>query len=70
MDGSDIDLFVSVGIDLLEGLAVDWIGRNLYWADGRLNRIEVAHLDTGFRRAVIWLDIESPHSVAVDPCEG
>ena len=35
-----------------DGLAVDWVGRNLYWCDKTLDTIEVSRLD-GSNRLVL-----------------
>jgi len=66
----DQQVLVQVGIGMLEGLAVDWIGRQVYWADGSTNRIEVAKIDTFVRRAVVWSGVDSPRCLAVDPIRG
>ncbi|XP_051771492.1 low-density lipoprotein receptor-related protein 2 [Ctenopharyngodon idella] len=49
------------------GIAVDWVGRNLYWADAQLKRLEVAMLDGRYRKHLIKNDLEQPTSVAVNP---
>ncbi|TRY92935.1 hypothetical protein DNTS_033821 [Danionella cerebrum] len=49
------------------GIAVDWVGRNLYWADAQLKRLEVAMLDGRYRKHLINTELEAPHSVAVNP---
>ncbi len=36
-----------------DGLAVDWIGRNLYWCDKGSDTIEVSDLQGGFRKVLI-----------------
>lgn len=30
---------------MTEGIALDWVARNLYWVDSSLNTIEVASLE-------------------------
>jgi len=50
-----------------EGLAVDWIGQNLYWVESNLDQIEVARLNGSFRRTLIAGDMESPRAIALDP---
>ena len=37
--------FVSTGLNKVEGVAVDWVGRNLFWTDEGLQAIYVASLD-------------------------
>lgn len=32
-DGSESEVIVSSNLETTDGLAVDWIGRNLYWTD-------------------------------------
>ncbi len=45
-------VIIGSGADLIEGLALDWIGHNLYWVDSRLNTLEVAR-DNGSSRMVL-----------------
>lgn len=52
------------------GIAVDWIGRNLYWLDMRADKIEVAKLDGSQRSVLINTDIDSPRAMQVDPGAG
>lgn len=53
-----------------QGLAVDWIGHNLYWVDSNLDQIEVAHINGSFRRTLIAGEMDSPRALALDPREG
>lgn len=53
-----------------EGLAVDWIGNNLYWVDSNLDQIEVAQINGSFRRTLIAGEMDSPRALALDPREG
>uniref|UniRef100_W5N103 Low-density lipoprotein receptor-related protein 2 n=1 Tax=Lepisosteus oculatus TaxID=7918 RepID=W5N103_LEPOC len=49
------------------GIAVDWVGRNLYWADAGKKRIEVALLDGRYRKHLIKSGIDEPTALAVNP---
>lgn len=37
----NIEPLVSYGIWKVEGIAVDWLAKNVYWVDSSLNQIEV-----------------------------
>ncbi|KAL7294867.1 hypothetical protein TKK_0011791 [Trichogramma kaykai] len=61
---------ISSGLDLVEGLAYDWIGGNLYWLDSKLNTIEVAK-ETGQNRMVLVKEnITQPRGMCLDPSPG
>ncbi|KAI5717758.1 hypothetical protein M8J77_010754 [Diaphorina citri] len=63
------DIVVS-GLDLVEGLAYDWIGGHIYWLDSRLNRIEVCD-ENGTNRIVLAKDnITQPRGMMLDPSPG
>lgn len=53
-----------------DGLAVDWVARNLYWCDKGLDTIEVSKLDGKYRRALITKNLQEPRAVVLDPYEG
>lgn len=53
-----------------EGIAVDWIGRNLYWSDTGTDRIEVSHLNGSSRRVLVSEKLDEPRAIVVDPGEG
>jgi len=61
---------VAGGIEAPDGLACDWVGRKLYWADSETDRIEVANLDGTMRRVLYWRDIDQPRAIALDPTQG
>lgn len=50
-----------------DGLAVDWVGRNLYWCDKGLDTIEVSHLDGKFRKVILREGLQEPRAITVDP---
>lgn len=67
---TNIEVVVQTGLATAEGLAVDWIGENLYWVESNLDQIEVAKLNGSFRRTLIAGDMESPRAIALDPRDG
>jgi len=65
---SDPQVVIGSGLDLVEGLALDWVGRNLYWVDSRLKTIEVSTLNGDNRVVVVNLEkISQPRGLAIDP---
>lgn len=71
-DGSvtNVDFIVQGGLATAEGLAVDWIGRNIYWVESTLDQIEVASINGTGRHALIAGGIENPRAIALDPRYG
>ncbi len=65
-------LCLSVGLGSPEGIAIDWIAKNMYWTDSGLDRIEVAHVDgtDRNRKALFTSDLVNPRAVQVDPGMG
>ena len=61
---------VATGIDVVEDIAVDWLGGNLYWTDYGMETIEVVSL-TGQHRMVLFSEnITNPRAIEVDPRDG
>jgi hypothetical protein len=51
-----------------DGLAVDWVHKNLYWTDTGKNRIEVLALrNHPWRRSLISRGLDEPRAIVVDP---
>jgi low density lipoprotein receptor-related protein 5/6 len=69
MNGSAMESVVKFGLHFPEGVAVDWVARNLYWADVGTGRIEMARMDGSSRRVLLWKDVE-PRALALDPPQG
>ncbi|RXG68268.1 Low-density lipoprotein receptor-related protein 2 [Armadillidium vulgare] len=63
-------VIIASGLDLVEGLAFDWITNNLYWLDSRLNIIEVATHNGSNRLVLLNENITQPRGLALDPLEG
>ena len=57
-------------MDLVEGLAYDWIGGNLYWLDSRLNTIEVSRENGTNRMVLLKENITQPRGMSLDPSKG
>ena len=43
-EGQRVSTIVKYGLGSPEGIAVDWIGRNVYWTDSQLDTIEVVKM--------------------------
>ena len=60
-------VLISSGLSLVEGLAFDWIGRNLYWLDSKLNTIEVSRENGDHRMILVNENITQPRGLSLDP---
>ena len=70
LDGSQVEVVISHGLDTVDGLAVDSTGKKLYWTDTGNKHIEVAALDGTMRKVLIWKDLDSPRAIALYYDEG
>ena len=55
---------------IFNGLAIDWISRNLYWMDTKFDRLRVSRLDGSYQKTLINTNLELPRAIVVDPVEG
>lgn len=70
IDGSGVEDVVTADIDTVEGLAIDPIGRKLYFIDSVYKRLEVTSLDGFMRKILVWKNLDSPRSIALSPEKG
>jgi len=70
MNGSQLEHIVEFGLVYPEGMAVDWVAHNMYWADTGTNRIEMTRMDGTSRKVLIWKDIDNPRAITLDPPQG
>lgn len=66
----DVQVLHSNTLQSPDGIAVDWIGRNLYWCDKGKSTIEVSRLDGKYRRVLVRKNLEEPRAIVVNPLEG
>ncbi|XP_046973357.1 prolow-density lipoprotein receptor-related protein 1 [Vanessa cardui] len=53
-----------------DGLAVDWVARNVYWCDKGTDTLEVARLDGRHRRVLLRDGLHEPRALALLPAAG
>lgn len=64
-DGTQVQHVVD-GVDCVDGLVIDTIGRKIYFTDGGRKTIEVCELDGHNREILLWQDLEAPRGIAID----
>ncbi|OQV14980.1 Low-density lipoprotein receptor-related protein 2 [Hypsibius exemplaris] len=61
---------ITSGVDVVEGMVFDWIGRNLYWTDSSLDTINAATSDGRHRIVLFAQNISRPRGITLDPRDG
>lgn len=61
---------IASGLLASRGIAVDWIGKNLYWIDAGSGTITISTINGTFQRTLINDDLDQPHDIVVDPESG
>ena len=55
-------------IDFPEGVALDWVARNVYWTDSGKKTVEVARIDDpSVRRVLFDEQVKNPRGIAIHP---
>jgi len=69
LDGTGREILLEQGLDSCQGLAIDWMGGNIYWTDEGRGAISVAQLANATKRRML-ISVPHPRSIAVDPKRG
>ena len=64
--GASVLCRLPAGLQTTDGLAVDAVGRKVYWTDTGTNRIEVGNLDGSMRKVLVWQNLDSPRAIVLD----
>uniref|UniRef100_A0A3B3HEJ1 Uncharacterized protein n=1 Tax=Oryzias latipes TaxID=8090 RepID=A0A3B3HEJ1_ORYLA len=67
INGSNVQVLHRTLLSNPDGLAVDWIGGNLYWCDKGRDTIEVSKLNGAYRTVLINNGLKEPRAVANAP---
>uniref|UniRef100_A0AAR2JKN9 EGF-like domain-containing protein n=1 Tax=Pygocentrus nattereri TaxID=42514 RepID=A0AAR2JKN9_PYGNA len=70
INGSNVQVLHRTSLSNPDGLAVDWVGGNLYWCDKGRDTIEVSKLNGAYRMALVSTGLREPRAVAVDVRNG
>nr|XP_033800021.1 low-density lipoprotein receptor-related protein 1B [Geotrypetes seraphini] len=73
IDGTGRETILKDDLDNVEGIAVDWLGNNLYWTnDGYRKTINIARLEKASqsRKTLLEGDMSHPRGIVVDPING
>uniref|UniRef100_A0A673FZ58 Low-density lipoprotein receptor-related protein 1-like n=1 Tax=Sinocyclocheilus rhinocerous TaxID=307959 RepID=A0A673FZ58_9TELE len=66
INGSDVQVLHRTSLSNPDGLAVDWVGGNLYWCDKGRDTIEVSKLNGAYRTVLVNSGLREPRAIAVD----
>ncbi|XP_023125210.2 low-density lipoprotein receptor-related protein 1 isoform X1 [Amphiprion ocellaris] len=66
MNGSNMEVLHRTSLSNPDGLAVDWVGGNLYWCDKGRDTIEVSKLNGAYRTVLVNSGLREPRAVALD----
>lgn len=67
---TDFNVILSKNITTPNGLAIDWIADNIYWAHLGKKVIEVSRLNGTSRKVIVNENLDEPRSIAVFPRKG
>lgn len=66
---SEMDTILT-GLDDPRGLAVDWLGLNVYWVDAAQRLVGAISFDGHLQRNLVSTEMDQPHDIVVDPLSG
>ena len=69
--------FVVNSTGIIEGIAIDWIGKNVFWSDSKQGYIGISNYNGSLTGKITITTVENsthvfekPRSIAVDPVKG
>lgn len=68
--GKVVETFVNIEVYHPDGIAVDWLSRNLYWTDTGSDLIQVAKLADFTRKVLISEGLDEPRAIVLEPLKG
>lgn len=69
LDPVNIEDFIVEDLGIPEDVAVDWMGRKLFWTDANKKIIGVINLDGTQRKALIATGHDKPRAIVLDPAD-
>ena len=70
LNGSSFKGVITADIGQPDGLAIDWVARNVFWTDNGSGQIEVAKLDGSSRRVLVSKGLHKPRDISLDLVNG
>eukprot|EP00794_Sanderia_malayensis_P017393 gene17393-19134_t len=61
---------LTTGLAVPDGIAFDWVAKNIYFAESAGNRIDICTANGSFRSPLISSGVDSPRGIALDPRDG
>ena len=58
------------GMESPEGIAIDYVGRNMFYTDSELDVVAVSDLNGEFQKVLHSTNLVNPRAIAVDPLRG
>ncbi|XP_023813804.2 low-density lipoprotein receptor isoform X3 [Oryzias latipes] len=66
-DSTQHQTIIDSDVDAPEGIAYDWVHKNLYWTDSIRSTISVATADGSHRKTLFHQGLSKPRAIVVDP---
>lgn len=65
-------IFEGSGLRSPDGIAVDWVAKNVYWTDSGADVLAVARTDGNFHKTLLFKSslVHEPRDIALYPSKG
>lgn len=68
--GAEPEVIISTDLMSPEGLAIDYLRRNLYWTDSSTDKIESSRMDGSDRKTLFDTNLVNPRAITIDAVRG